>query len=615
MLQTDSITTVSVGTPQAPGPRVAVPSKRRRWIMLALVSFAYLYPIPIHPPINNPNENVRFYMTSAIVEHGTYCIDAQRKRWGWVNDAARYKGRHYSVKGPATSLLGIPGYALAYGWAKARGQETDRQLALWMCRLTGSILPMLAFLWFLLPWLGRRTASPVLRDAAWLTVAVGSLLYGYGLIFVSHTLAGISGFAALMLLSRTPGEPRKARRDAFGAGLFAAGVTAAEYPGIVITLALCGLALVHLRSIKRLSYFAAGAIIPTLTVMHMQWRSFDSPFTPGHLHMESAAFRAYHERGVFGADAFHGDAAFQLLFSEGFGLFPLSPFLLFALPGLVLLAIRPVGRKVGITAIVAILGLWLECAFLSNWRGGWTIGARYLAPLVPFAAWAALVGVDGLWRFRPRLAEAGALGALAVGLIASGLPSAWYPHLPEDFDRPLPQLFARLLEGGFVPETAASALGVHGLWAALPLVLVAVGLVALTGAQGTWPALPLPFGRKLRMAAPLWSRRFAGGAVAAAVLLAPLLHDPTAAKRHAPLDRAREFVIKHWHPVGFDEVARIRAQPERSEDDNARLAYLLLRQGRRVEAIAVLRLVPRARAVAIRRANAPLAAGAPRRSR
>ncbi|MCO4761348.1 MAG: hypothetical protein KC502_07580 [Myxococcales bacterium] len=567
---------------------------------MALVMAAYFYPYPYHPPINNPNENSRFYMTSAIVEEGTYCIDGPRKRWGWVNDAARYKGKHFSVKGPATSLLGLPGYAIAWAWAGIQGQRTDRDVALWWCRLTGSLLPNLLFLWFFLPWLGRRTGSALLRDATWLTVAVGSLFYGYALIFVSHSLAAASGFAALMLLSKTAGSAPKARKDAFWAGFFAAGVTAAEYPGIVITLALCGLALTRLGTFKQLARFAAGAIIPTAAVMHMQWMSFDNPFTPGHLHMESAAFRAYHERGLFGADAFHADAAFQLLFSEGFGLFPLSPLLLFALPGLALLLMRRVDRSVGIAAVVASVGLWLECAFLSNWRGGWTIGPRYLAPLIPFVAWAALTAMDALWRMRPRLTEAIAVGAMAVGMLASGLPSAWYPHLPEDFDRPLPQLFFRLLDGAFVPETAASLLGIHGLAAAFPLLLVAIGIVWVVASTNSWPELPMPTSRKLLMAGPLWTRRLGGGALVAAVLVVPLLQDPTAAKRRIPLDRARAFVMSHWSPRGHDRAAKLLANGERTPEQTDALSRLLIDQGRRREVRALLPKLPAERQSEIR---------------
>ncbi len=572
--------------PARPAPgAVATPTRRHRLLLMGLVALAYLFPVPYHLPINNPNENVRFYMTAALVEDGTYCIDGPRKKWGWVNDAARFEGRHYSVKGPATSLLGLPGYALAYGYAQLRGEATDRHLALWLCRLTGSILPTLAFLWFLLPWLGRRTASPLLRDAAWLTVALGANTYGYALLFVSHTLAGVCGFGALMLLSRRAGDGRVAVRDAFFAGLLAAGVTASEYPGIVVTLVLCGLALVQLRPWRLLVPFALGALIPTLAVMHMQWRSFGNPLSPGHLHMENAAFRAYHERGVFGADAFHGDAAFELLFNEGYGLFPLTPLLLFGLPGFALLLMRPVGRKVGVAATLAALGLWLECAFLSNWRGGWTIGPRYLTPLIPFAAWAALVGVDALWRFKPRLAEAAALGATLVGFVASGVPSAWYPHLPEGLTRPLPQLFGPLLAGGYAPYNAANLLDLWGGWSMAPWYLALAGVWVAAGAQGTWPGLPMPLGRKLRMAGPLWSRRFAGGAAVAAVLLVPLLGDPKASepKHAATVARDRSFVTRHWRPAGHDRVARLQARASRTAEEQAELALLLKAQGRERE--------------------------------
>ncbi len=56
---------------------------------------AYLYAFPYQPTINNPNENVRFYMTAAIVEEGTYAIDTPRTRWGWVNDAGVSEGKHF----------------------------------------------------------------------------------------------------------------------------------------------------------------------------------------------------------------------------------------------------------------------------------------------------------------------------------------------------------------------------------------------------------------------------------------------------------------------------------------------------------------------------------------
>lgn len=547
--------------PNVGGVRPAIPSLRRRRALLAAVAFCLLWPFPYQPQVNNPNENVRLYMTAAIVEDGTYAIDGPWQRWGWVNDAALKDGHHYSVKAPLTSLLGVPGYAAYRALCAASGHGFDRTGALWVVRLTASILPFLAFLWALLPWLGRRTQSPVLRDATWLSVALGSLLYGYALLFVSHTLAAVCAFGALMLLSSQAGAPAVDRRRLFFAGILAAGVTAAEYPGIVVSILLTGLAAYSVRPWQRLLPFVAGAAIPTLAVMHFQWRAFGSPIRPGHLYLENASFRAIHHQGVFGADAFHADAAYGLLFDPGYGLFPLTPIWLPALLGLVwLLRRRPAGTAIARTAALVVLLTWLETAMLSNWRGGWTIGPRYLATIAPFVAFAALDAMERGFARLPRFTEAFAIGGLATALLASGLPSALYPHLPEAIVRPLPQLFWPMLAQGYATPNAGSHLDLDGVAGLVPLALVALGLLIAVIGVASWPQLPMPTGRKLRMAGPLWSRRGLGGAMIAAFLLAPLLDGQPG---EAAAADARRWVLGHFLPRPQPADATSEAQKRR----------------------------------------------------
>ena len=75
------------------------------WLPVALCVFAYLYVFPYQSSLNNPNENVRLYMTAALVEEGRYEIDALRERWGYVNDAAVHDGHHYSGKAPGSRFI------------------------------------------------------------------------------------------------------------------------------------------------------------------------------------------------------------------------------------------------------------------------------------------------------------------------------------------------------------------------------------------------------------------------------------------------------------------------------------------------------------------------------
>src|SRR5688572_22387445 len=84
------------------------------FFVLIALPFTLIFPY-IHS-INNPNENVRVYLTMAIVEHGTFRIDKVLERHGYVNDMARAvdpktgEPHLYSIKAPAVSFLGVAPY-------------------------------------------------------------------------------------------------------------------------------------------------------------------------------------------------------------------------------------------------------------------------------------------------------------------------------------------------------------------------------------------------------------------------------------------------------------------------------------------------------------------------
>lgn len=55
-------------------------------LCLALAGVVILSVFPYLAAVNNPNENVRTYMTMALVEDGTLRIDRMVQRHGWIND-------------------------------------------------------------------------------------------------------------------------------------------------------------------------------------------------------------------------------------------------------------------------------------------------------------------------------------------------------------------------------------------------------------------------------------------------------------------------------------------------------------------------------------------------
>jgi hypothetical protein len=97
------------------------------------------------------------------------------------------------------------------------------------------------------------------------------------------------------------------------------------------------------------------------------------------------------------------------------------------------------------------------------WRSGWTVGPRYVTPLVPFAAICAAM----LLRERPRLLPV-FCGLAAAAIAATGLASAVCQGFPLEVENPLREVVWPLLSHGFVPRNPLQALGVPGLWSALP---------------------------------------------------------------------------------------------------------------------------------------------------
>jgi hypothetical protein len=565
-------------------------SPRHSLIALAICAFAYLYVFPYQAKLNNPNENVRFYMTAALVEQGRYEIDALRARFGWVNDAATHAGHVYSVKAPGTSLLAVPGYALYLALGRAFDRPFDRVEALWACRLAASILPTLIWLWFLHRWLSRRGHHPVLRDAVFFSVALGSLLYGYGMLLVSHTLSAAAAFSAFMLLyDARERDERCSPLRACLAGLLVSATTLFEYPGLPCSIVLTVYAWFALRprverttdrprswlhafgSFGPVLAFACAGMLPALVMMHFQLHAFGSAFRPGHLMVENAAFRQAHHQGFYGAVGPHLSTLYGLLLDLGAGLFPLTPVLLLSLPGFLIL-LRERGRRAeGWCALAVTVLTVLAIASMNNWRGGWTIGPRYLALCVPFLAWVALIGLERFAEHAEPHAIVLGLGALLASLLASGLPSAYYPHLPPELTRPLPQLFAVLIAHDYAPLNAGAWLGLYGTASMLPLLAAALAALGL--------CLAPVAGLRLRLLLAVFS------VVVAACLTAPLWHRPAS---EPGVPGAVAFITMHWSPEGHDRAARLqselRSRPTMRDDDLRHLAELYDSEGRGHEA-------------------------------
>ncbi|MBI2893472.1 MAG: hypothetical protein HYY06_07960 [Deltaproteobacteria bacterium] len=507
-------------------PASSALTTRARLPLFLPLALLYLGVFPYFEGINNPNEMVRVYMTVSLAEEGSFAIDAIERRWGTVNDKARHAGHVYSSKAPGTSYLGVPVYLLHRAVARALGHVPDKREIVLVLRLGAVAMPCLVFLWFFSGWLLERARShPHLGRAVFVSIAAGSLLYAYGITFVSHALNAACVFGAMIALGAVRERGPRAHLVAALAGLLCAAATMFEYPAAIATAVVGAHGVVELASrpgsrLRALS-FLAGGMPPALATMAFHAAAFGDPLSSGYAHLDNPSFRSNIGEGFFGATIPSPMALLRLLGDPSIGLFVGTPILLFALAGLP----RALGRRRAETIVAAsvFLLMLVFVSALNNWRGGWTIGPRYLATCVPFLAYPALCGLEALADRSPTAASVAAGTATFLALALTGVASAVYPHVPESFTVPFAQLFVPLLESGHAPYSFGWLVGLAGVASLVP---AAVALVF----SGCLAARPRDLGFALGLAA---------AALAALIWLAP---------RTDQERRALAHVEKHWEP-------------------------------------------------------------------
>ncbi len=558
---------------------------RRSWCLRIVLAFAcvvFLGVFPYLAAVNNPNENVRTFMTMAIVEDGTLRIDRMVQRHGWINDMAKApdaEGREhlYSVKGPAISWLGVPPYWAFVKLSQAVGVEPPavsapaEERAGWLRRSTFVMrfftlqIPCFVFLVLFERWLRKIAPDVVFRATAVVAAGLGTNFLAYSQMFVSHAAFACASFGSFALVTgerlRFPDDPRARRTAAaFGAGFLAGFATLLEYHGVVVSALLGLYALTAFRTPKQLAAFAVGGALDVSALMFFQWRAYGNPLTPGHKMLENASYKAFHVRGVFGVEPPNLEHAKELLFSPTFGFLGTSPYMwlaLLAIPAAIFWpkgprALFEIQRTAVAFAVVTMIVLVLAVSGAVVWRGGWTIGPRLVGAAPPFFACGAAYGLERLSHRAPRLrtplrAIAGGLACASV--VQIGLVGLVYNTVPEDLTRPLRDFAIPFVRAGYAPWHLGDALGLRGpgfFW----VVLACLALAALCAAF--WPAGD----GRARLAA-----RVAIALPVFVLALRPAFSPPRPQDEFERFDSglaSRRSFTQIWEPKSSDPLRRLR---------------------------------------------------------
>jgi hypothetical protein len=454
-----------------------------RYGWLAAIAIVYLYVFPYFSRIHSANELPRAYLVKAIVDDHTFAIDRGVARWGATADVSPSNGHQYSNKAPGSSLLAVPAYAAV----RAVAGEPSLAATLWICRVFAGILPMLAFLGLLWRFLARFAPDPHVRRLVMFAYAFGSLAMTYSMLFYSHQLGAIC-IASAWILGVEVAEQRRGLGAMAAAGLLAGAAPLVDYQAVFAALPIAVYVVVKLwrrpELWRALAVAAAGAAAPIAILLGYHAICFGSPWRTGY--DASTTFAVFHQHGFLGITELRWEAFWGSLVRSDNGLITLSPWWLLAIPGFVVLWRKGERGAVMVGASVAVLYL-LFISSINFWRGGWEVGPRYIAAMLPFL----LPPVAA--QLQEYSVKPGRLG-VAAGLVGAGvcvyvLSSVTFPYWPDSVKHPLYDVTFRLLGDGLVAPNLGSVLGVSGIAGIVPCLAIVLGALGVTiwriaGARG-----------------------------------------------------------------------------------------------------------------------------------
>ncbi len=480
--------------------------RRDLWLLFVLLG-SHFYLLNEFRAFANPNVHSRVYLTLAIVDHHTLAIDDCIARYGPVQDVAAHADRTFSDKPPGYSVMLAP-LAWLLRHTVATGADA-RGMAIWL-RILGVSLPAVLF-WYLTRgyWI-ELAGDRRLGLAVVMAGALGTNFFIYATQLFSHALAGMLLFLAYRAASgRSFGQAARC-------GLLLALAFSIDYitaPAVLVLLVFA----ITIRNGARwrgtAALLVAAMPVAALWMIYNQL-CFGSPVRFSYLSHAAAEYRPLIDRGWFGMYPPRLEGLLGLTVLPPHGIAVLSPFLLLAPLGWWRMRNSPSERGCALACAATFITTALFAATLVDWRGGWSVSARYLTPTIPLL----LVGVAAA--IRPANARAtriafragAALGILQVALIAVTFPDCAPTFHDPPYDMAIPLLRAGCVNGAIWDSSAPPAamlpfaslmLGVAS-WIILPARWLGAAVVAVTVTGQVFIGLHLDYARRLMVADAMW---------------------------------------------------------------------------------------------------------------
>lgn len=506
--------------------------------LLLVICYTYFF-----PRWADPNQNSRLDMVVAVVEDGTFQIDK------YVNntvDYARIGNHYYSDKAPGAGLLGIPVYfvlkktildlpvvdqlmdklasnpafkaTLRENGSGILKQKVRFAIAQVVITFFVSTIPTALTGLLLYRFLGYFTPDNRPRLAVVVGYGLLTPAFAYAGAFYGHQLSAALLFGAFYLIFRMRVQGQcTASSNRYSTHLkpiligFMLGYSVVtEYPAALMVAILYLYTLYTfvksshyapvLSNIFRLPpavYYQTGWVTLAGAIVAAGWMSYNTAIFGGPLELGysySELWQNQHQTGFMSLTLPHREALWGITFGLFRGLFILSPWLLLAFPGFVLWWRQKHYRAEFWVALTGVLAIFLFNTSSSMWWGGFSIGPRYLLPMLPFMA-IPVVLVFQHW-LQPGWKQGWLFGLLIWSLGATwGMVLAEQAFPPDTIRNPWLEYAWPNWQTGNIARNVGTILGLSGLWSLLPLLLILVAgsagwaLLARLANRATEPAI------------------------------------------------------------------------------------------------------------------------------
>ncbi len=393
-----------------PNTEARIEEKKERWtrivlFFILLVTYTYTF-----PRWADWSQNSRANLTLAIVDDHSLMVD---KYMGNTGDYAHYNGHYYTDKAPGPSFAAVPIYAAARPILRSAPVQSiiDRlsRSAAFADTLnqqgTGlltdkiyymAVLMIITFFVITIPaavlgvllysFLRRLTVQREWAIGITLVYGLGTTAFTYSSVFYSHQLAAFLLFGAFYLGFRLR------RREISPAWVILAGFMLgfsliSEYPTFLIAAAIFFYIVYTLITASKKAWiagFLGGGLVPGALMMAYDMAIFGTPLPIGYEYSEN--YTSVHSVGLISLTYPHPEYLWGITFGSFRGLFYVAPVLLIATAGLVIWWLWGHYRAEALVSTWATVSFFLFNGSSVMWQGGFSVGPRYLVPMLPFLA-------------------------------------------------------------------------------------------------------------------------------------------------------------------------------------------------------------------------------------